>query len=673
MFDFNARPPRGMAAAIGILLLHAPSLAQTGRNAQIQNKPDLGALMSSDYDFPPQHPGVSLSAGIPAILRMTPCPRGVQPNEVAISAIRLPREAGRITAATKTTPIRITEPSHGRANGSSVYITGVNGNLAANGYWQITVVDANHYSLNGSMGSGAYTTGGSAYTPPVVNTASAMPIHASAFVTISHTSAAGLNGVFPVSYISPTSFSIVGAGVAGSASGGYVSFDNLHSVYLSGGTGTPEADPIEGGSCTSGAASGTIRITPQYSHSGAFTVGPATSGITEAIKSCPNDCTILLPAGSLPLYAPLYIGDGDDYANVNTGRSVNTTSGNRVRIWGAGAAGNAGPNARVGGTWLQYMGPDTQSTAMAPAVELRGSWNSELAHLTIANCASPSGSCSNTALLLRNVWWSRIYDLNIISLNGVQGAGLDMEYIEGNVLENISVNVSGSSPRVYPLLFGNSGFFGQYGIGGGSRNTFRRVDLYAPENGCAAILGSIDNNIFDEFFTMGGSGGILFKQITPGTTPYAASFPQENTFLHSPIVATTGTVRVPISGTAGTGACNWFLPYPTSDGETVPMLPGVCSITTNGLNFGIQGDVTGHDVASASTIAPSGKQFRLTGTAAVNRISLPWSGFDGCLTIIPTDAVAFGTSGNIAADYAATPNVPIMACYAASVRKWYLK
>ncbi len=63
---------------------------------------------------------------------------------------------GTITSATNTTPIAITSASHGRATGDQVLITDVEGNYAANGMWTITVVDANTFQLNGSVGSGGY-------------------------------------------------------------------------------------------------------------------------------------------------------------------------------------------------------------------------------------------------------------------------------------------------------------------------------------------------------------------------------------------------------------------------------------------------------------------------------------------------------------------------------------
>lgn len=65
-----------------------------------------------------------------------------------------------ITAATNASPIQITSAAHGLATGASITLTGVGGNTAANGSWSITVVDANNFTLNGSTGNGAYTSGG---------------------------------------------------------------------------------------------------------------------------------------------------------------------------------------------------------------------------------------------------------------------------------------------------------------------------------------------------------------------------------------------------------------------------------------------------------------------------------------------------------------------------------
>ena len=76
-----------------------------------------------------------------------------------------------VTGASNTTPIVITTTSQVFQNGDSVLIAGVGGNLAANGLWVIAVISpGSTFSLVGSVGTGAYTSGGTAVdqslTPP---------------------------------------------------------------------------------------------------------------------------------------------------------------------------------------------------------------------------------------------------------------------------------------------------------------------------------------------------------------------------------------------------------------------------------------------------------------------------------------------------------------------------
>lgn len=65
-----------------------------------------------------------------------------------------------ITGATNASPISIAATGHGLSTGDIAYLSGVQGNTAANGRFVVTVVDANNFTLNGSTGNGAYTTGG---------------------------------------------------------------------------------------------------------------------------------------------------------------------------------------------------------------------------------------------------------------------------------------------------------------------------------------------------------------------------------------------------------------------------------------------------------------------------------------------------------------------------------
>lgn len=86
-----------------------------------------------------------------------------------------------------------------------------------------------------------------------------------------------------------------------------------YQVALSGG-GNIEAVPVvtEGGDCTSGASSGTIKFTPFYSYSGSFTIGSATAGVQETHNaSCGvnpshtqnGQCKVVIPPNN---YAGVY-------------------------------------------------------------------------------------------------------------------------------------------------------------------------------------------------------------------------------------------------------------------------------------------------------------------------------------------------------------------------------
>jgi hypothetical protein len=65
-----------------------------------------------------------------------------------------------VTGATNASPIVITSTAHGLTTGTRVTVAGVGGNTAANGTHTITRIDANTFSLDGSTGNGAYTSGG---------------------------------------------------------------------------------------------------------------------------------------------------------------------------------------------------------------------------------------------------------------------------------------------------------------------------------------------------------------------------------------------------------------------------------------------------------------------------------------------------------------------------------
>lgn len=77
------------------------------------------------------------------------------------SSVFVPVNQSTITAASNTPNIAITTAeSHGYQTGMQVSISGVLGNTAANGTFTIAVTSPTSFTLNGSAGSGAWTSGG---------------------------------------------------------------------------------------------------------------------------------------------------------------------------------------------------------------------------------------------------------------------------------------------------------------------------------------------------------------------------------------------------------------------------------------------------------------------------------------------------------------------------------
>lgn len=80
--------------------------------------------------------------------------------ETVLNVFDTMTDATAISAATNATPISVTSTAHGLADNDIVFISGVLGNTAANGTFKITYVSANAFTLDGSVGNAAYTSGG---------------------------------------------------------------------------------------------------------------------------------------------------------------------------------------------------------------------------------------------------------------------------------------------------------------------------------------------------------------------------------------------------------------------------------------------------------------------------------------------------------------------------------
>jgi hypothetical protein len=153
-----------------------------------------------------------------------------------------------LTNASNTTPIVITDNGHPFLTGDQVTIAGVTGNTAANGTWIVTKIDANTYSLDGSIGNGAYAAGGSAgsnivtapaaealtnatnATPIVITSAGHVRVTGNRVIISGVTGNTAANGEWIVTKIDANTYSLNGSAgngayAAGGSAGSFVSTD----------------------------------------------------------------------------------------------------------------------------------------------------------------------------------------------------------------------------------------------------------------------------------------------------------------------------------------------------------------------------------------------------------------------------------------------------------------
>ena len=83
--------------------------------------------------------------------------------------------------------------------------------------------------------------------------------------------------------------------------------DRFHYLYISGGSGTPEAALIIGGTAAAGAPTGNLIIQCVNTHSGAWTIESNSGGIKEASCAQGEKGTVTMPAGTIALYPPLIL------------------------------------------------------------------------------------------------------------------------------------------------------------------------------------------------------------------------------------------------------------------------------------------------------------------------------------------------------------------------------
>lgn len=74
-------------------------------------------------------------------------------------------DEGVITNVTAASPAVVTSEDHGLVSGMTLVIAGVGGVSGVNGTRKITVINPDSFSLDGTTGTGAYTSGGEWHVP----------------------------------------------------------------------------------------------------------------------------------------------------------------------------------------------------------------------------------------------------------------------------------------------------------------------------------------------------------------------------------------------------------------------------------------------------------------------------------------------------------------------------
>jgi len=104
--------------------------------------------------------GCTTQGGASGALALADAALGLHGTQVTLSV------SGATNPPSPAPIVLTTTTPHGLLSGDAVAITGVLGNTAANGLWQVTAIDAMHLALVGSVGTAVYTSGGTVTSPP---------------------------------------------------------------------------------------------------------------------------------------------------------------------------------------------------------------------------------------------------------------------------------------------------------------------------------------------------------------------------------------------------------------------------------------------------------------------------------------------------------------------------
>lgn len=548
------------------------------------------------------------------------------------------------------------------------------------------------------------------------------------------------SGVAP--WLEPIPFSRLGTAITAGVTNavilvtcpiGVAGTDANHYVYLSGGSGTAESVLIAGGTCTSGAATGTIIFTPTFSHSGAYTITSATAGIQEALNvTSASVAAVYLRSGTYIVRAPFtcdagprtIYGDGyssiikaaDNAALQRLGQLTRncdrftmhdlSLDGNRTLL---GTAQNASSNqyalitsagSDVSFDHVEWTGAQATSLFVGDSIE-----TSTNVRVTNSSFHDSGGTINASG------WGTGIY----IGLDGANPAPTNI-LVQGNSFIDIHNTVTSNGPSAainaavahYVKFIGNyvknnyNVFGGQVVVGSttsstcGSRSTHWQItnnnivwttpalsDVTMGVEMCAA-----DSIVTDNILEGSSSNGI---QINAGLSNVVVSGNVLRSSASAVCVSAAGAIGALVTSVnVANNTCDgwaWGVNVNAYSRQITVMQNNLVTVPTKILNTatfsdvmirwnrGID-DVEGGTLASAATISPTQPVHSISGSTTISTITLPsnFSAYNGMtLTLVPSDFVtwATNTSGNIGIASQAVQGQAMSFTYLQTIGKWY--
>lgn len=290
------------------------------------------------------------------------------------------------------------------------------------------------------------------------------------------------------------------------------------------GSGTPETVLITGGTCTSGASTGTLTFTTVNTHSGAYTLASGTAGIQEAINSLAADGgEVLVAQGTQTIYGGIIIGNG-------TSGAASTRNNVTLRGYGAGATPSETTTASIA-TKLVWSG-----SASATMITINGPFNGANINNLYFECNQSAG----TGLTNNHVFNSKFTTL---AFNGCTGYAIQqLAYAaptgvvigaNNDIFSNIEIYADGVTTASC-LLLGASSSTGSPHLNV-AKNQFHNLNCGAGTAGVAVNARFTDSSSFFNFNVTSGGTGILVTQVIAN----GFTFPQAMTCYLCNITATT--------------------------------------------------------------------------------------------------------------------------------------